>query len=260
MLYKTVSFLRTMTRLALCSVLFLSACAAPTPSATPKITVAAASNLSGVLEEIVAAFQKQTGIEVLLSYGSTAQLSQQIENGAPFDVFAAADTQHIDQLIEKKLLVADSRAIYAQGQLALWIPNAERLAVRDIKDLTSSKVRFIALAQPMLAPYGEASVEALKASGIWESLQAKIVYASNISMARQFAATGNADAAFTAYSLVLKEPGAIVKIDPQLYTPIDQALGIVTTSNHLAQTHQFTKFLMSSEGQNIFRNGGYLIP
>jgi len=247
-----------MKRLALWSAIFLSACAGP--PATPKITVAAAANLSGVLEEIVATFHKQTGIEVVLSYGSTAQLAQQIENGAPFDVFAAADTRHVDQLIEKGLLVAGSRAIYARGQLALWIPNVEKSGVRDIKDLTSPGIRFIAVAQPELAPYGEAAVETIKTAGLWEALQPKIVYASNISMTRQFAATGNADAAFTAYSLVRTEHGTVVKIDPQLYTPIDQAVGVLTASEHSSEAHQFTAFLAGSEGQTILKNGGYLIP
>src|SRR6185295_15358697 len=118
-------------------------------------------------EEIVAAFHKQTGIEVVLSYGPTAQLTQQIENGAPFDVFAAADTEHVDQLIAKNRIVPDSRAVYARGQLALWIPEGEKLGIRNMKDLMRPEVKFISVAQPELAPYGEAAIESMKAAGLW---------------------------------------------------------------------------------------------
>jgi len=221
--------------------------------------VAAASNLTGVLDEVGAAFRKQTGIEVVLSYGSTAQLTQQIDNGAPFDVFAAADTEHIDQLVKKGRLVADSRVIYARGQLALWIPAGDKSGIRELKDLTRPEVRFIAIAQPALAPYGKAAVEAMRASGLWEVLQPKIVYANDIRMARQYAATGNADAGFTAYSLVLKERGIVAKIDPGLYTAIDQAIGVVASSGKGALARQFIAFLLGSEGRSILSKSGYLV-
>jgi len=254
---------RDVTRRVICiaslSALVLSSCGAPQPPAASKLTVAAAANLARVLDEVGAAFRKQTGIEVVLSYGSTAQLSQQIDNGAPFDVFAAADTEHVDQLIQKGRLVAGSRAIYARGQLALWIPDSEKSGVREVKGLTRPEIRFIAIAQPALAPYGEAAVEAMKASGLWEALQPKIVYANDIRMARQFAATGNADAAFTAYSLVLKESGTVVKINPKLYRAIDQALGVVSSSRRPDLARQFVDFLLGSEGRSILGKSGYLV-
>ena len=90
----------------------------------PALTVAAASNLTGVLDEIGKGFTRTTGIAVVFSYASTAQLTQQIENAAPFDVFAAADTEHVDQLVCGGRIVPGSRAIYARGRLALWAPSA----------------------------------------------------------------------------------------------------------------------------------------
>jgi len=163
--------------------------------------VGAAANLTDVFTEVGRAFKAKTGVEVVFSYGSTAQLAQQIENGAPFDVFAAADTDHVDSLVSKGKLVSDSRAVYAIGQLALWIPKGEQSGVRELKDLARQSVRFIAIAQPELAPYGQAAVDSLKAAGLWDVLQPKVVFANNISQAKQFAISGNADAAFTAYSL-----------------------------------------------------------
>jgi molybdate transport system substrate-binding protein len=233
----------------------LSSCAkAPEPHA--KITVAAAANLSGAMAAIAAAFQAKSGIEVVLSYGSTAQLSQQIENGAPFDVFAAADTEHVDRLVTNGKIAPDTRAVYARGQLALWAPKGD---IQSLNDLTNKDVRFVAIAQPDLAPYGKAAVEAIKAAGLWEKLQPKLVYATNINLARQFAATGNADAAFTAYSLVMKDAG-VIQVDPKLHSPIDQAVGIVTSSNQQENARQFAAFLRSDGAKAILKRSGYQIP
>ena len=243
----------------LCALL-LSSCAQPEAQAEPTLTVAAAANLTGVMDEVAAAFRARTGIDVVLSYGSTAQLAQQIGNGAPFDLFAAADSAHVDELVNKGLVAANSRAIYAKGQLALWLPEGEKLGVRGMNDLVRPGVRFVAIAQPALAPYGEAALEAMRSAGLWEKLEPKLVYANNINMAKQYAATGNADAAFTALSLVLKAPGVVVKVDPKFYRPIEQALGVVSASKQTDQARQFAAFLLGGEGRAILQNGGYLAP
>jgi molybdate transport system substrate-binding protein len=244
-----------------CAVALCASCGSqPSPEAASKITVAAAANLTDVFGEIGPAFKAQKGIDVVFSYGATAELAQQIENGAPFDVFAAADTEHVDSLVARQKLSADSRAIYAKGQLALWIPGGESSGVHDLKDLTASKIRFIAVAQPKLAPYGQAAVDALKNVHLWERLQGKIVYANSISMAKQLAATGNADAAFTAYSLVLHDKGTVLKVDPALYPPIEQALAIMASTSHAQEAQQFRSFLLGPEGRAILVKSGYLLP
>ena len=191
--------------------------------------MAAAANLTNVFGEIGRAFKAKTGVDAIFSYGSTAELAQQIENGAPFDLFAAADTEHVDSLVSTQKLIADSRAIYALGQLALWIPQGEQIGIRELKDLAGQNVRFIAVAQPELAPYGQATIEVLKNADLWKVVQPKMVYANSISQARQMAASGNADAAFTAYSLVLHDRGTVLKIDPNLYHPIEQAIASTRT-------------------------------
>ena len=150
-------------------------CLAASLTAAPRLTVAAAANLTGVCAEAAQAFTKKTGIEVVCSYGSTAQLARQLANGAPFDLFASADTGHVDSLIAGGALAASSRAVYARGQLALWAPKGAELGIFDIAGLASPRVRFVAIAKPELAPYGLASVEALKATGLWEKMKAKAV-------------------------------------------------------------------------------------
>lgn len=237
---------------------FLNSCA--TSRVPEKLTVAAAANLTDVFAEAGRAFQAKTGVEVVFSYGPTIGLAQQIANGAPFDLFAAADTAHVDSLTAAGKLTRESRAVYALGQLALWVPLGEQASIRELKDLTGDRVRFIAIAQPQLAPYGQATVEALKSAGLWNNVQPKIVYSNSINQAKELASSGNADAAFTAYSLVLHEKGSTLKVDPQLYRPIEQALGILASSRRMDDAKQFRAFLLGREGRSILAKNGYLLP
>ena len=225
-----------------------------------KVTVGAAANLTDVFAEIGRAFTAETRLEVVFSYGSTAELAQQIANGAPFDVFAAADKEHVDALVGSRKIISESRAVYAVGQLALWIPEGEQSGIKELGDLTNQRVRFIAVANPALAPYGQATIEALKTAGIWQSVQSRVVYSNSISQAKQTAASGNADAAFTAYSLVLHERGSLIKVDPHLYHPIEQSLAIVASSAHIEQAKQFCAFLLGGDGRAILTKSGYLVP
>ena len=245
----------------LCGVAILSSCSAHRdPQRATKLTIAAAANLTDAFDEVGRAFKSQTAVDVVFSYGSTAELAQQIENGAPFDLFAAADTEHVDSLVAENKLTGDSRAVYALGQLALWIPGGEQYGIRELKDLGKQQVRFIAVAQPQLAPYGQATIEALKNAALWSETQPKIVYANSISMVKQMAGTGNAEAAFTAYSLVLHDEGMVIKIDPRLYSPIKQALAIVASSLRMQEANQFRSFLLGPDGRAILARHGYLLP
>ena len=222
----------------------------------PDLTVAAAANLTEVFAQIGQAFTRQTRIRMVFSYASTAQLAQQIENAAPFDVFAAADTVHVDQLVHHGKILPESRVVYARGRLALWDP---RDLVKKLDDLTNPSVRFVAIAKPETAPYGEAAVETLKSLGTWAKVQPKVVYATNINMAKQYAATGNADAAFTAYSLVQHERGRVIIVDEKLHQPIDQAVGIVSGSSRKADARRFVAFLTAKEGRDILERFGYQV-
>jgi molybdate transport system substrate-binding protein len=222
----------------------------------PRLTIAAAANLTDVAQVLGTRFEAATGIHAVFSFGSTAQLTQQIENGAPFDVFLAADAEHVQELERKGLLSPGSRAAYANGVLALWSPSAAA-PVNRIKDLTLPQVRVIAVAKPELAPYGAATIEALRAEGILDRVKAKIVYSDNISMAKQYGTSGNADAVFTAYSLVMKESGKVIRIDEKLHRPITQELGVIAASPHKAEAGKFTDFVLRGGGRAILTESGY---
>jgi len=222
-----------------------------------EITVAAAANLIEVAQTLGSEFEAQTKIHPVFSFGSTAQLATQIENSAPFDVFLSADAEHVDKLGHEGLLASGSNAAYAVGVLALWIPPSSKAHVSKLKDLKTSEVRVIALANPKLAPYGAAAVETLQHAGIWDAVMAKIVYAENISMAKQYGTSKNADAVFTAYSLVLKESGKVIQVDEALHQPIVQKLGILARSQHIADAQSFTRFVLGKPGQAILARYGY---
>jgi len=166
----------------------------------------------------------------------------------------------VDDLVLTRKLVADSRRVYALGRLALWIPSAEQIEFREWKDLGTAKIRFIAIAQPELAPYGFAAVEALKNAGLWDRVQPKVVYANSVNMAKQLAASGNTEAAFTAYSLVLHERGTVLQVDPHLYHPLDQAMAIVASSARMEEARKFQAFLLGAEGRAILAKSGYSAP
>ena len=225
-----------------------------------ELVVAAAANLTEAFHEIGDAFASESGVKVIYNFGATAQLTQQIENGAPFDLLAAADVAHIDQLVNSGKIIPGSRAVYARGRLALWVPQKTGIEVRQLADLLHHSVRIIAIANPEIAPYGAAAVEVLKKQNLWEGVEPKIVRAENVIAAKQLAATGNADAVFTAYSLVLNDPGAIILIDDTRHSPLDQALGIVASSERQESARRFAEFILRGRGREILSQFGYALP
>ncbi len=224
------------------------------------LTIAAASNLTDVLAEIGPRFTGKTGIRVVFSFGATADLAKQIENGAPFDVFAAADTEHVAQLEAKGLLTNGSRALYARGRLVMWVPPGNNLKAQRIQDITAKEFERIAIAKPDVAPYGKATVESLRALGIWDQIEPRVIYGQNVSQTKQYAGTGNAEVAFIPLALVKPGEGSYVEVSADLHQPIDQALAIIKDSTNQTAARQFVDFLLSDEGQEIFSRKGYKKP
>ncbi|HEU5022352.1 MAG TPA: molybdate ABC transporter substrate-binding protein [Bryobacteraceae bacterium] len=228
-------------------------------TAKREVAVAAAANLNAVFKTLGPQFEAETGIHPVFSFASTAQLAAQIDNGAPFDVFTAADTEHVDALVKKSRIVPGSRAVYATGILALWIPPRSAATVSKPADIAQPAVKVIALAKPELAPYGLAARQTLQKLGVWKQVEPRIVYADNINMAKQYGSSGNADVVFTAYSLVLKEGGKVIPVDEKLHSPIEQALGIVAASKNQNAAKTFTTWLLTGRGRDGLRAFGYKV-
>ena len=225
-----------------------------------ELVVAAAANLTDAFAEIGARFTGKTGIRVVLSFGATADLARQIESGAPFDVFAAADTEHVDLLERKDLITPGSRALYARGRLVMWLPPGSTLKAAHIGDITAKEFERVAIAKPDIAPYGAATVESLRSLGIWNQIEPKVIYGQNVSQTKQYAATGNAEVAFIPLALVKPGEGTYIEVNEASHKPINQALGIVKDSPKQAAARQFVDFLLGAEGQDILLQKGYSKP
>lgn len=227
---------------------------------SPEIIVAAAANLTDAFEELSRDFTQQTGIRVIISFGSTADLAKQIENGAPFDVFAAADTVHVDALDKKGVLISGTRRIYARGTLVLWLPPGSKLNLARLEDLTRSDIERIAVAKPDIAPYGEAAVETMRALKIWEQLEPKVVFGMNVSQVRQFVASGNAEAGFLPRALVKPGDGSFLEVNENLHRPIDQAIAAIKSSEKQDAARRFVDYVVGPEGQKLLQRFGYKVP
>ena len=225
-----------------------------------ELVVAAAANLTEAFAEIGPRFTSKSGIHVVFSFGATADLARQIENGAPFDVFAAADTEHVDLLERKDLITPGTRALYARGRLVMWLPPGATLKATQIGDITAKSFERVAISKPDIAPYGQATVESLRAFGIWNQIEPKVIYGQNVSQTKQSAATGNAEVAFIPLTLVKPGEGTYIEVNEESHKPIDQALGIVTDSPKQAAARQFVDFLLGAEGQEILLQKGYSKP
>lgn len=250
--------------IALLLSLLLSSCSRNTSSSNQdeaqEITVAAAANLTEAFAELGKEFTARTGVRVVYSFGATADLAKQIENGAPFDLFASADVEHVDALDRKGLLVAGTQAVYARGRLVLWIPPGSRARIERLEDLTQKEIERIGIAKPDVAPYGRATVEALRALNLWTQIEPKVIYGQNVSQVKQYAATGNVDVAFIPLALVPKSEGRTVEVDERLHQPIDQALALVKASGKQEAARRFADFVLSAEGQALLERYGYRRP
>jgi molybdate transport system substrate-binding protein len=245
--------------LLVCALACLGGCGPAREEGGEEIVVAAAANLSDAFGEVGRRFTARTGVRVVYSFGATADLAKQIEQGAPFDVFAAADVKHPEALARRGLLTEGTLALYARGRLVLWTARGD-VAVARVEDLTGGVVSRVAVAKPDLAPYGAAAVEAMRALGVWERVEPKVVYAQSAAQAKQFAATGNADAAFLPRSLVRSGEGRFVEIDESLHRPIEQAAAVVRASKKQAAARRFVEFLFSDEGRAALKSFGYAEP
>jgi molybdate transport system substrate-binding protein len=229
-------------------------------SSAQTIHVAAAANLEAVFSaKIVPTFEKETGITVVPVYGATKMLEQQMENGAPFDVFVSADTKTVNMLATEKLVDPSTVATYAIGQLVMWTRNDAKVHPATIADLADPNIQHIAVANPATAPYGAATIDALTRANLLTTFQPKIVYAENIQQSLQYAATGNADISFTALSLVIaRTDGVYVVVPDFLHAPIKQSLGVKVSASVSAR--KFAAFLTSREADGIWTSSGYRLP
>lgn len=229
------------------------------PDTVTEITVAAASDLRPAFEELGAAFEEATGTKVTFSFGSSGQLREQIVNGAPFDLFASANVAFVDAVIEAGRGDPATKADYAYGRIVLWTPPGVETPT-TIEELTDTRFRRIAIANPEHAPYGLAAKEALESAGIYEQIEPRLVYGENISDTFRIAQSGNADVGIIALSLAIADGSHYELIPEELHAPLQQALVVTSTGPRGAAAAAFASFIGSPEGREVMIRYGFVLP
>ncbi|MFK5893956.1 MAG: molybdate ABC transporter substrate-binding protein [Pseudomonadota bacterium] len=224
------------------------------------INVAVASNFTDAIKSIVKNFEVDTGHKVTLIFGSTGKHYAQIINGAPFDIFFAADTKRPKLLDKAGIAQSGSRFTYAMGKLVLWSPKPGYVDKHG-NVLGRGNFRHLAIASPKLAPYGRAAQEILQERGLWDSLRLRMVRGENIGQTFNFVKSGNVDLGFVAYSQV-KRPnqpitGSFWQVPETLYSPIEQQV-ILLKDNKTARA--LLSFVKSKRSLEIIRGFGYGTP
>jgi molybdate transport system substrate-binding protein len=230
----------------------------PAPVPAAEVRVAVASNFAPVLEQLEPLFERESGHTLTIISGATGSHYAQIMNGAPFDVFLAADGERPRMLEDEGKAVAGTSFTYALGKLVLWSADAAFVDA-DGAVLQAGRFEHLAIANPTLAPYGEAAQQVLTALGVWEKLQAKIVQGDNIAQTLQFVQTGNAQLGFIATSQLLDSgtTGSYWEVPADLYEPIVQQGVLVKDS---AGARAFINFIGRDASKELIRAAGYGLP
>ena len=234
----------------------------PQPSRAQEITVAAAADLQPAMQDVAARFQKETGRRVNVIYGSSGNFFQQIQNGAPFDMFFSANLDYPKNLESAGLTEKGSYYQYARGKIVVWVPRDSKINLDSgLRSLLDPGVQKIAIANPQHAPYGQAAIAAMQKEGIYEKVKDKFVLGENISQVASFVTAGTADVAVLALSLALspnlKDKGRYAAIPANDYPPIEQACVILSGSKNKEGSRQFLAFVRSAQVADTLASYGF---
>jgi molybdate transport system substrate-binding protein len=242
--------------IAISALLFLA-----TTSFAQTLKVAVAANLQGVIKVLGKDFKDKTGIEIEPIVGSSGNLSTQIKNGAPYDVFLSADMNFPESLF-KEGFSTKAPEVYAYGSLIICstsdigFENWERM-------LLSARIKKIAIANPAIAPYGKAAEESLKQKGILDDVKPKVVYGESIAQVNTYITTAVVDVGFTTQALIKDAEGKTKLywkiIDPKSYTPIKQGMIIIKQSKENENAEKFYQYMLSPAAKAILKEYGYHI-
>lgn len=256
-----------MKRVVLAAVLLM-----PTMVWAEPVRVAVASNFIEAARSLSEQFEQRSGHRVTLAFGSTGKHYAQIVHGAPFDLFLAADSRRPKLLEEKGIALANSRFSYAIGRLVLWSKNADLVDDTGAVLENKSDFRYLAIANPKLAPYGQAAQQVLQKRGLWPGLKPQLLRGENINQAFHFVHSGNADLGFIAWAQLRSQygsqhgskktgdkavSGSYWLVPAHLHQPIAQQAVQLTDRPGAAE---FARYLQSDEAREIIRRFGYETP
>lgn len=222
------------------------------------LLVAAASDLAVVMPALRAAFERETGIPVEVTLASSGQLAQQIQQGAPIDVFLSADRDWVERLARAGKLVTGTMTPYAYGQLVVVTKkNTQTPRIEQLGDAATGR---IAIANPEHAPYGRAAGEALEAAGVLGAIGTRLIIAENVRQTIQLVESGAVDAAISALSLVRPEAHSWTPVPQELYTPLVQTAAVIADQPHTTQAEWFMRFLLGDGGRAILGQHAFALP
>ena len=227
---------------------------------TAALTVFAASDLGPAFKQIIPQFERKTGTSVTLVLGSTGMLTQQIRNGAPADVFFAANESFVKQLAAEQLTRPQTTALYARGRITIVALKSTPIHIEALANLADERVRRIAMANPQHAPYGLAAKQALEAAGIWKAVEPKLVFGENVQQAVQFVRSGSADAGLVARSVSDTPDLRWTLVDADLHAPLDQVAVVLARTKQPRTAAAFIAFVNGADGRVVMTQFGFLIP
>lgn len=228
-----------------------------------KVTVAAAADLKFAMDEVVAAYKLVTpGDSIDVIYGSSGKFHTQIQQGAPYDLFFSADIAFPRELLKAGFAASEVKP-YAVGRIVLWSSSLDATKI-TLSNLTDPKITRIAIANPKHAPYGKRAEEALRAAGVWDKVESKLVFGENISQTAQFALTGNAQVAIVALSLALNQElasrGGFALISEKLHQPLEQGYVITKRAANNPGAKRFADFMSSGTARAVLVKYGFVLP
>ncbi len=256
-----------MKRSILCVVLLLFPALLPvlfggTAFAEQEIIVSAAASLTNAFQDMGKKFESANpGIKVIFNFAASGALLQQIDKGAPVDVFASADQQTMDQAAEKKLILAESRKDFVSNEIVLTVPRDSKISIKALKDLTAKEVGKISLGNPETVPAGRYAKEALTNEGLWDALQPKFIFGDSVRQVLDYVSRGEVDAGF-----VFSTDAAVAKDKVQIamevknHKPIRYPIAVVADTKNKPSAQGFVDFVLGKEGQAILSQYGFKGP
>lgn len=227
------------------------------------LTISAAASLTDALTEIQQRYEtSHHSIKLRFNFASSGTLQQQIEQGAPIDIFLSASEINMDKLVDKQLIATDKHADLLSNSLVVVVPKGNEGVINRLEDLTSPDVSKLAIGIPESVPAGSYAVEALTGAGLWDTLRTKTVQAKDVRQVLQYVETGNVEAGFVykTDALASKRVDIAFAVDPAAYKPIVYPIGVVEGTKHRKEADEAFDYLRSEEAMDIFRKYGFELP
>ncbi|KRE57386.1 molybdate ABC transporter substrate-binding protein [Paenibacillus sp. Soil750] len=237
--------------------------ATPVPTEKVELTISAAASLTDAFKEIQTNYEtKNKQIKLNFNFGASGALQQQIEQGAPADLFFSAATKNMKTLVDKQLIDTAQQKNLLINELVVVVPVDGKVAIQKAEDLTNENIKHVAVGEPQTVPAGSYAKEALTNAKLWDSLQAKLVQGKDVRQVLTYVESGNAEAGFVykTDALTSKSVKVVFSVDPKSYTPIEYPAGIVKATKHSKETADFYAYLQSKEAQDVFVKFGFSIP